>query len=365
MSPIVNRKTVKRAVLAVSHATGVTALGRRLTRNAFNIVGFHGVSLEDEHLRFPTLFISPPSFERRLRFLSTHYDIVPLAEAVAQHRERRVKPRQVVLTFDDGFYNFLKVAIPILKQFRAPATVYTPTADIEAGEPTYNLLARDVVLSTALRTASGLPDRPDRVRDVSTVPARNAVAIDVLKALSQTCASGLQRLEFCQALGRALEVDVNAKLRARLWDRLTPSEVRDVVAAGYDLQLHTHNHRNVVENRSCVREEVRLNRQTLEPISGRPAVHFCYPLGLWQRDVWQDLIAEGVQSAVTTKNGPNYPQTPVLSLRRYLTGESMTDLEFAFELSGVRWLAQTLRKPAVKYAPSEKRARYRDQPDLY
>ena len=365
MSPIVNRKTLKRAVLAVSHATGVTALGRHLTRKAFNIVGFHGVSLEDEHVRFPTLFISPTSFERRLRFLSAHYDIVPLAEAVAQHHERRVKPRQVVLTFDDGFYNFLAVAIPILKQFRAPATVYTPTADIESGEPTYNLLARDIVLSTPLRTATGLPDRPDRVRDVSTTAARNSVAVEVLQALNATCGNGQQRLDFCRTLGRVLEVDVDAKLRARLWDRLTPSEVRDVVTAGYDLQLHTHNHRNVVENRHIVRDEVRTNRETLERLSGRPAVHFCYPSGLWSRDVWPDLIAEGVQSAVTTKNGPNYPDTPVLALRRYLTGEAMSEIEFAFDLSGVRWLGQTMVRPAVQYEPSEKRLRYRDQPDLY
>jgi peptidoglycan/xylan/chitin deacetylase (PgdA/CDA1 family) len=158
---------------------------------------------------------------------------------------------------------------------------------------------------------------------------------------------------------------VDAKIRTRLWDRLNRLETREVAQRGFDLQLHTHNHRNVVENRARVREEVRLNRETLESITGKPAVHFCYPLGLWQRDVWEDLAAEGVQSAVTTKNGPNYPDTPVLALRRYLTGEAMTDREFAFELSGVRWLAQTVRQPAVRYAPSEKRARYRDQPDLY
>ena len=63
---------------------------------------------------------------------------------------------------------------------------------------------------------------------------------------------------------------------------------RQVVAEGFDLQLHTNNHRNVIENRQIVRDEVRANRRSLEPLSGRPAVHFCYPLGLWQRDVWPD-----------------------------------------------------------------------------
>ena len=348
-----DRDTIKRVIL------------RALTRGGFNVIGFHGVSLEDEHTRFPTLFISPESFERRLRFLSAHYEIVPLQAVVEQHRARRIRPRQVVLTFDDGFYNFLGRAVPILKQFQAPATVYVPTADIEAGEPTFHLLAKDIVLSSPCATATGLPDQPDRTRDLSTAQARHVLVLDMLGVLARSCTTGPQRLEFCRTLGRALEVDVDAKLRARLWDRLTAAEMRQVVAEGFDVQLHTHNHRNVIENRHAVRDEVRSNRVSLERLSEKPAVHFCYPLGLWQREVWADLTAEGVESAVTTRNGPNYPETPALSLRRYLTGEAMTELEFEFALSGVRWLAQSLLKPAVRYQPSEKRVRYQDQPDLY
>jgi hypothetical protein len=81
--------------------------------------------------------------------------------------------------------------------------------------------------------------------------------------------------------------------------------------------------------------------------------------------VWPDLTLEGVRSAVTTRNGPNYPQTPVLALRRYLTGEAMTDLDFEFGLSGLRWLAHAIRRPASRFEASEKRLRYKQQPELY
>ena len=365
MSGTGGRKALKRAVLEVSRTFGVTALGRVLTSGGFNIIGFHGVSLEDEHERFPTLFISPESFERRLRFLSSHYEIVPLEEALRQHRARRIRPRQVVLTFDDGFYNFLGRAVPILKQCQAPATVYVATAEVESGEPTFNLLAKDVVLSTRRTSATGLPDAPDASRDLSTPAARTTVATAVVKALSRMCSTRAERQAFCETLARALDVDVEAKLRSRAWDRLTPIELRQVAEDGFDVQLHTHSHRNVVENRERVRDEVRDNRRSIEGMAARSAVHFCYPLGLWERSVWADLTAEGVQSAVTTRNGPNFPETPALSLRRYLTGEAMTDLEFEFALSGVRWLTQACMKPAVRYRPSEKRVRYKDQPDLY
>ena len=365
MGTFTNKKALKRAILQVSRASGITALGRILTRRGFNIIGFHGVSLEDEHERFPTLFISPESFERRLRFLVKHYEIVPLQAAIEQHRASRIRPNQIVLTFDDGFYNFLGRAVPILKQYQAPATVYVVTAEVESGDPAYNLLARDAILATRRTQAKGLPDAPDRLRDLSTVAARDAAVRDITAALSRSCETASHRLEFCRALGSALDVDVEAKLRARLWHRMTPPEVRQVVADGFDVQLHTHNHRNVVENRAIVRDEIRRNRQSLESMSQKPAAHFCYPLGLWHRAVWDDLVAEGVESGVTTRNGPNYPETPLLSLRRYLTGEAMTDLEFEFGLSGVRWLARTAIDRAGRYAPSEKRVRYKEQPDLY
>jgi peptidoglycan/xylan/chitin deacetylase (PgdA/CDA1 family) len=357
------KRAIKGAILHGARWSGAVALGRVLTRRGFNVIGFHGVSLEDEHERFPTLFISPETFERRIRFLVEHYRVIPLEEAIRQHRAGRIEPNQVVLTFDDGFYNFLGRAIPILDEYKAPATVYVVTSDVESGEPAYNLLARDVILSTRLRRARGLPHEPDTEHDLSSLARRNALVAQVQAALRRT-ANGQESLQMCRALASALEVDIEHKLRARLWDRLTPAEVREVVARGYDVQLHTHTHRNVVENRERVRDEVRMNRQSLERLGGRPAVHFCYPLGLWERRVWSDLVAEGVESAVTTKNGPNYPETPILSLRRYLTGEAMSDLEFEFGLSGLRWLA---RAPfdGSRYAPTEKRARYAEQPDLY
>ena len=358
-------KIVKHGVLQVSRATGLTALARTLTRNGFNIVGFHGVSLADEHLRFPTLFISPEAFERRLRFLSRRYRIVPLDAIVEQHRAGRIRPRQVVLTFDDGFYNFLGAAIPLLKQYGAPATVYVVTAEVESGEPLYNLLLRDVILSTKRSSATGLPHAPELSCDLSTRRARDTLLNDALGYFTATCGTAEERLAFCRTFAAVLDVDVDAKLRARLWDRLTPSELETVVAAGYDVQLHTHTHRNVIRYGDEVRDEVRTNRQHIERLTGKPAVHFCYPLGLWHRGVWPDLRAEGVESAVTTRNGPNYPATPPLALRRYLTGQAMTDLEFEFELSGLRWLTRTVLRPAGRFEPSEKRLRYAERPELY
>ncbi len=360
-----DRDALKSSLLHVSRATGMIAAARWLTRTGFNIVGLHGVSLEDEHVRFPTLFISPATFERRLQLLTRRYRIVSLDDVLAQHREGRIRPHQVVLTFDDGFYNFLGQAVPLLEKYGAAATVYVVSNDIETADPMFNLLLRDMVLACRSGRVTGLPHAPTATVDLTTSRAREAAVAAVLVPLYADCRSSESRLAYCHAVAEALDIDVAARLRARIWDRLSAAEVREVVARGFDVQLHTHSHRNVVEHRDVVREEVGTNRQILERLTGRPALDFCYPLGLWDKAVWPDLQAEGVRSAVTTRNGPNYPGTPALALRRYLTGEAMSDLDFEFGLSGLRWLAHAARRPGSRLEASEKRLRYKQQPELY
>ena len=358
-------RAAKLTAYRLARATGLVSGARFLTRHGFNIVGFHGVSLDDEHVRFPTLFIDPQTFERRIRLLTTQYRVVPLDEVVEQHRVGRIRPRQVVLTFDDGFYNFLGRAIPVMKRHGVHGTVYSVSNDIESADPMFNLLLRDMVLASPRSSARGLPHDPDALVDLQGLAARERVVAAVLSTFYATCADSAARLAYCRAAANALDIDLDARLRARLWDRLTADEVREVVREGFGVQLHTHSHRNVVEHRDIVGQEVRQNRAVLERLTGRPALDFCYPLGLWDRGVWPILQAEGVRSAVTTRNGPNFPQTPVLALRRYLTGEAMTDLEFEVGLSGLRWLTHAVRRPSQRFEASEKRLRYKQQPELY
>lgn len=360
-----HKKALKAGLLGGFRATGLLGLARRLTRSGFNIIGFHGVSIEDEHVRFPTLFISPEAFERRLQWLTRHYRIVSLDEALRQYHAGRIEPHQVVLTFDDGFYNFHAAAAPLLRKYGAAATVYMVTDDIESDEPMYNLLLRDLVLASRQPRVQGLPTPASADADLTSRAARERLVGEVLAHFYATCATREAKFAYCRLVGAAVGVDVEARLRARLWDRLNAAEVRELVDEGFSLQLHTHSHHNVVEHRERVRDEVRTNRRELERLTGTSAVHFCYPLGLWDKGVWDDLRAEGVESAVTTRNGPNFAQTPVLGLRRYLTGEAMSDLEFEFGLSGLRWLVHGARHPRQRYEASEKRLRYKDRPELY
>jgi peptidoglycan/xylan/chitin deacetylase (PgdA/CDA1 family) len=102
-----------------------------------SILMYHSISNDPEDGVRPYYRVntSPIRFAQHMRWLSDHnYRIIPLTEAVRllnpPINHLPDQPRYVVLTFDDGFHDFLKHAWPILQHDKRTATVFLPTAFI-------------------------------------------------------------------------------------------------------------------------------------------------------------------------------------------------------------------------------------------
>jgi len=80
--------------------------------------------------------VPPGRFERQVKALSDFGQIVPLMELPEKLRSDETPSRPwICLTFDDGFANFYRHAVPILTRYQAPATLFVPTAAVESSEP--------------------------------------------------------------------------------------------------------------------------------------------------------------------------------------------------------------------------------------
>jgi peptidoglycan/xylan/chitin deacetylase (PgdA/CDA1 family) len=320
------------------------------------IVGWHGVSLEREHERFPSLFISKESLRERLAFLARHYTVIDLDELARQHAAGAFKPRQVVLTFDDGFENFQAAAV-VLREHGMTATNYLVSEYLEADRPNYRMLIRDALRMAPRRTAPVTLPGGGTVAPAASLTAIERVALDEYDALEGGEAA---RAGYVRALCTALNVDVTPLVDGRIWHCMTPRTVRALADEGFSMQLHTHSHLNVVDHAAETAQQVRTCREIVERTTGQSARHFCYPSGRWSQSAWPALEAEGVLTATTTRSGPNLPSTPLLALRRLMNGEDRSQLEFEFELSNLRWLLARLLGQADTAVPSEKLRAYRE-----
>jgi peptidoglycan/xylan/chitin deacetylase (PgdA/CDA1 family) len=224
----------------------------------------------------------------------------------------------VVLTFDDGFYDFYLHAFPALRDFGYPCTVYLTTWYTRYRLPIFNLLVNYLLWKRG-------DGSEERAKAVPEYVAR--VAAEGLDAES----TDLITRGFAEELG----IDYDGILRDRLFQIMSREEVAAVAAAGIDIQLHTHRHRTPSDHDLFLRE-IRDNARVIEEITGRAPRHFCYPSGVTSAAFLPWLKESGVQSATTCVHGLATPQSDALLLPRYLDGCGVTELDFESWLSGIR-----------------------------
>ena len=72
------------------------------------------------------LVISPEAFERQMYFLKRHrYNVLPLELLASLIKDRKkIPPRAIAITFDDGYKDNYIFVLPILKKYNFPATKF-------------------------------------------------------------------------------------------------------------------------------------------------------------------------------------------------------------------------------------------------
>ena len=345
------KRRCKVALLWLAKCLGVFWLTRALTRGGFVVVGWHGVSLADEHLRLPKYFISRQTLRRRIAYLHKRFRITSLDSVVGQRERRRLVPSQVVLTFDDGMYNFAGGAVPILREFEAPATLFVVSSYLSGENLGFRLMIRDLFQQTPLDTLPALEWMDGQGGSLRENMEKHVEA--AVRACAALPPEAGAREIFLRRLAHALRVDIEPLIQNRIWDHLSADEIRELANEGFDMQVHSHLHIPVTEQPESVYNDTRMSRALIESASGRKATDYCYPSGLWSRSSWEALEESGMRTAVTTKLGPNFALTPAMALRRYVDDETISQLEFEAMVSGVPWLVHLLFHPRRLFEPSE------------
>jgi peptidoglycan/xylan/chitin deacetylase (PgdA/CDA1 family) len=71
--------------------------------------------------------VTPEHFKAHMAHLAKYYNVISLSDAVAKLAVANASVRDVVVTFDDGYLDNLTNAMPVLRQFHIPATIFITT----------------------------------------------------------------------------------------------------------------------------------------------------------------------------------------------------------------------------------------------
>jgi peptidoglycan/xylan/chitin deacetylase (PgdA/CDA1 family) len=108
-------------------------MNQRMAAVRVPILMYHSVSYNATKDFLPFI-VRPHEFERQMEHLSEHrYTPITLSAyaRVVRGECDELPERPVVITFDDGYADFYHHALPVLKRYNFPATVYVVTDCIE------------------------------------------------------------------------------------------------------------------------------------------------------------------------------------------------------------------------------------------
>lgn len=331
-------------IFRLSKWTGLFPLASWKTRQYLRILCYHAFSIDDESLFRPRLFMQTSTFRRRLEYLERHsFRILSLDEALTRLAEGTLPSRATVITVDDGFYSFYRHAVPLLREFSFPATVYIASSDFLCGLPIFRLVVQYMFWKTrakALQLDGLIQTGAGQIELNSPETSRHAMWEIV--QFGDSLGTDAQRTALVSELGRRLGIDYQEMVSRRSFCLMNTDELSSLASSHIDVQLHTHNHR-LPEDPGLAADEIRQNRQVLANIVKKPLMHFCYPSGIWTKEHWPVLAASGIQTAMTCEPGLNDSHTPNFAMTRFLDGEDILQVEFEAEMSGYAELLRRAR----------------------
>jgi peptidoglycan/xylan/chitin deacetylase (PgdA/CDA1 family) len=308
-------------------------------RQRLMIACYHGVSIDDEHDWDPLLYLRPETLRARCHALRRDgYAVLGLGEAARRLYDGTLPPASVVLTFDDGTHDFRAQALPILREFDFPVTVYVSTSYSRFQRPVFDVVCSYIAWKArAVGRCSEVGLVCDGGPLLTATAGQRAATVARLRAAARSrklCAEAKDAA--ARDFATRLRVDYDRILDRRLLRIMCCDEIAEVQRQGVDVQLHTHRHRSPHDAELFARE-IRDNRAALAACGGVPSprVHFCYPSGASDPALLPLLRANGITTATTCVPGLATRSDDPLLLPRFVDAESQDSAAFDAWSSGL------------------------------
>jgi peptidoglycan/xylan/chitin deacetylase (PgdA/CDA1 family) len=271
------RRAVKKALPFLFEASGWNS---RELKSAFS-AGRRVLILLYHRVRTPEnayeAAVSPGNFERQMRYLAAHFNVLSLADSISLMKRGRspAKP-PAVITFDDGYRDNWEAASPVLKKYSLPAVFFVATGSMGNREPMWTakvefLFARAPVRSLVLESLPS-PENFD-LRE----PGRRQYVCHWVKNEMKKVPEEKRRL-----ILEELERKCGITAPAGEWtgpEMLAWDEVREMARDPlFEIGSHTVSHRMLANlSPDEIRSELADSKKAIEAETGRPSRFLSFP----------------------------------------------------------------------------------------
>ena len=281
------------------------------------------------------MVVEPDTLDLHLRYLRSHFEIIPLSDLVSFEHVGAYNQRKIplcVLTFDDGWYDFYEYAYPILKMHQAPATVFLPTDFIGTDRWFWTdrvgfLLERVGQSWDGAKHASLFTEH--LLRELVSIPGTRERRLEGAIALLKS-----YRIETIE--------EVLSELSAALGEDSTPvgraflswEEVQEMSGSGLvSFGSHTAGHPLLTTlTEDQVQHELRKSMDVLfaRKVTNANFISFSYPNGSFSERLSEMVREAGYHLAVTTQYGWHHQGANPYTIKRIAVHQDITSTEAMF-----------------------------------
>jgi peptidoglycan/xylan/chitin deacetylase (PgdA/CDA1 family) len=330
------KKTIKSTLAAIAYGTGLLQLlsARRLAGRAA-VLMYHRVLPREqlaESFSAQSISVTPETFRRQMRLLRRLASPLSVAELAAALESGKFPRRACVVTFDDGWFDNLEHALPILAEYRIPAVIFLAVDYIGTGACFWQeRLSR--ALYVAARAGEGsrpLFARFKREDILAMDPGRARFAVreivDTLKHASVAERDAAIGIVLADLAARGLTVVSDHPDRFLDWDGVRKLAASGVVTIGSHCCTHTPLPKLALPE---VEAELKRSRESIGRELGAVPATLAYPNGDYTPEI-AALTGRNYSLAFTTERGLVTAGDDRSRLRRYNIHEHSTDTDGTF-----------------------------------
>jgi peptidoglycan/xylan/chitin deacetylase (PgdA/CDA1 family) len=277
-----------------------------------------------------------------MRYVARAFDPISASELLAAlSGEYALPSRALLVTFDDGYRDFVDAALPILRRYQIPATLFVTTGFVDEQTRPYWWDELWQMVSRTARSEVVLPGLTLRLESNRAAACRNLT--EWLKQLTPA-----RRNTILAGLPEQLGVDPQ-----RRGDVLGWSELRELSREGFVIAPHSRTHELLDQlDEPAIEVELAGSRDDIARELGICPAIFAYPNGNFDDRVMQVLARSGFQAAFTTIRGSNiWPSSHSLALRRDAPRRSLIYFALQLEQPIASLHIRGRRMPAFAEAP--------------
>ncbi len=314
------------SILYYSGLFGLIRFAQRLSGRKLTVLTFHRVTTENTanyHQGLTTISISSANFSHLINFVRKHYTVISLGDYLRMVEKQETLPaNSIILSFDDGYRDVLKNAVPVLQKQGLPAILFVPTAAIDAGQTfwwdaLFALLQNGSAagFNTTVSADPAVQPYLKRVENILNMEngTRQTEIFAFIDGLQTVNAEIRERVLHYLLKGQSrIHAQGDSFPQVLTWD-----EIRQCTISGFEIGSHTVTHQFLTSvPQSDAEYEIVKSKSKLELFLGSEVTSFSYPGG--HHDGNTALLVEkaAYSCAFTSVEGLNSTNTNRFKLKR-------------------------------------------------